>query len=52
MPSYFRTSVRRQGAARRDRQAAVLKELEQGEEEGEGEEWMEGGGSGGFTALY
>ncbi|KAK5854940.1 hypothetical protein PBY51_005089 [Eleginops maclovinus] len=40
MPSYFRTSVRRQGAARRDRQSAALKELEQGEEE----EWMEGRG--------
>ncbi|KAI9540091.1 hypothetical protein NQZ68_002025 [Dissostichus eleginoides] len=37
MPSYFRTSVRRQGAARRDRQSAALRELEQGEEE----EWME-----------
>lgn len=41
MPSYFRTSARRQGAARRDRQTAVLKELEQGEEEEAGE-WMEG----------
>lgn len=30
MPSYFRTSVRRQGAARRDQQTAVLKDLEQG----------------------
>lgn len=50
MPSYFRTSARRQWAARRDRQSAVLKELEQGW--GEEEEWMEGGGSGGFTALY
>lgn len=30
MPSYFRTSVRWQGAARRDRQTAVLKDLEQG----------------------
>lgn len=30
MPSYFRTSVRRQGAARRDRQTAVLKDPEQG----------------------
>lgn len=30
MPSYFRTSVRRQGAARRDRQAAVQKDREQG----------------------
>lgn len=38
MPSYFRTSVRRQGAARRDRQTAVLKELEQGGEEKEEEE--------------
>ncbi|KAM7373379.1 hypothetical protein PAMP_008232 [Pampus punctatissimus] len=28
MPSYFRTSVRQQGAARRDRQSAALKELE------------------------
>ncbi|KAK9526675.1 hypothetical protein VZT92_015360 [Zoarces viviparus] len=54
MPSYFRTSARRQGAARRDRQSAALKELEQEEEEEEEEEkeWMEGGGSGGFTALY
>ncbi|CAJ1083262.1 hypothetical protein NQZ68_002025 [Xyrichtys novacula] len=42
MPSYFRTSVRRRGAARRDRQSAVLKELERGEEEGEEEEWMDG----------
>lgn len=49
MPSYFRTSVRRQGAARRDRQTAVLKDLEQG---GWGKGWMEGEGSGGFTALY
>lgn len=30
MPSYFRTSVRRQGEARRDQQSASLKELEQG----------------------
>lgn len=30
MPSYFRTSVRRQGAARRDRQTAVQKDREQG----------------------
>ena len=59
MPSYFRTSVRRQGAARRDRQSAALKELEQGEEEEEEEveeeeeeEWMEGGSRGGFTALH
>lgn len=47
MPSYFRTSARRRGAARRDRQSAVLKELEQGEGEvvagEEEEEWMEGG---------
>lgn len=48
MPSYFRTSVRRQGAARRDRQSAALKELEQGEEK----EWRGGGGSSGFKALY
>ena len=46
MPSYFRTSVRRQGAPRRDRQSAALKELEQGEEEEEEEEeeWMKGRG--------
>ncbi|CAB1437585.1 unnamed protein product [Pleuronectes platessa] len=51
---------RRQGAARRDRQSAALRGLEQGEEEeeeGEEEEdeeyeWMEGGGSGGFAALH
>lgn len=48
MPSYFRTSVRRQGVARRDQQSASLKELEQGEEE----EWREGGDGGRFTALY
>ena len=61
MPSYFRTSVRRQGAARRDRQSAALRGLEQGEEEEEEVEeeeeeeeyeWMEGGGSGGFAALH
>lgn len=46
MPSYFRTSERRRGAARRDRQAAALKELEQeggrraGGRQGK---WREGG---------
>lgn len=48
MPSYFCTSARRQGAARRDQQSASLKELKQA---GGEEEWMEGGGSRGFTAL-
>ncbi|TNN59982.1 hypothetical protein EYF80_029824 [Liparis tanakae] len=64
MPSYFRTSARRQGAARRDRQSAALKELEQEEEEEEEwrrrrrrrrrrrSGWKEGRGSDGFTALY
>lgn len=50
MPSYFRTSVRRQGAARRDQQPAAAKELVWGE--GVGKECTDGGGSGGFTALH
>lgn len=41
MPSYFRTSVRRQGVARRDQQSAALKELEQGGGGG-GVDWRRG----------
>lgn len=48
MPSYFRTSARRQGAARRDQQSASLRELEQVEED----ERREGGDGGEFTALH
>ena len=41
MPSYFRTSARQQGAAKRDRQAAVLRDLEQVGGRGRSE-WREG----------
>lgn len=43
MPSYFRTSARRQGAARRDQQSASLKELEQ---ERRRSGWREGAAEG------
>lgn len=48
MPSYFHTSARRQGAARRDQQS--LKKLE-GVGGAAGDECTDGGGSAGFTAL-